>query len=87
VLLLFLLVCLRMLRAAREAKDRIGALFVIGVLSLFVFHIVINIGMVVGLLPIIGIPLPLVSAGGSSLIASFAAMSICMNIKMRRYVN
>ncbi len=87
VLLLFLLVCLRMVRAAREAKDRIGALFVIGVLSLFVFHILVNIGMVVGLLPIIGIPLPLISAGGSSLLASFAAMSICMNIKMRRYVN
>ncbi len=87
VLLLFLFVCLRLLRAARDAKDRVGALFVIGVLSLFVFHIVVNIGMVVGLLPIIGIPLPLVSAGGSSLIACFAAMSICMNIKMRRYVN
>jgi rod shape determining protein RodA len=87
LLLLFLFVCLRLLRTAREAKDRLGALFVAGVLSLFLFHIVVNVGMVLGMLPIVGIPLPLVSAGGSSLMAYFAAMSICMNIKMRRYVN
>jgi rod shape determining protein RodA len=43
--------------------------------------------MALGLLPIAGIPLPFVSAGGSSLISSFAAMGICMNIRMRRYVN
>jgi rod shape determining protein RodA len=43
--------------------------------------------MVVGLLPIAGIPLPFVSAGGSSLISSFAAMGLCMNVRMRRYVN
>jgi rod shape determining protein RodA len=87
LLLLFLFVCLRLARAAREAKDRVGSFVVIGVLSLFMFHIAVNVGMVVGLLPIIGIPLPLVSAGGSSLIAFLAAMSVCMNIKMRRYVN
>jgi len=87
LILLFLFVCLRLARTAREAKDRVGMFFVIGVLSLFMFHITINMGMVVGLLPIIGIPLPLVSAGGSSLIAFLAALSICMNIRMRRYVN
>ncbi len=87
LLALFLLVTLRMLRAAREAKDKVGALIIIGVLGLFLFHIFINVGMVLGLLPIAGIPLPFVSAGGSSLIASFAAMSLCMNVKMRRYVN
>lgn len=87
ILALFLLVSLRLLRAAREAKDKVGTMMVIGVLALFLFHIVINVGMVVGLLPIAGIPLPFVSAGGSSLISCFAAMSLCMNIKMRRYVN
>lgn len=87
LLLLFFFVCLRLLKTARDTKDKVGALFVTGVLSLFLFHIIINVGMVVGLLPIIGIPLPLVSAGGSSMIAYFAAMSLCMNIKMRRYVN
>jgi len=87
VLGLFLFVCLRMVRAAREAKDRLGAMIITGVLALFFFHIVINAGMVMGLLPIAGIPLPLISAGGSSLISFFIAMSLCMSIKMRRYVN
>ena len=86
-LALFLFICLRMLRAAREAKDKLGAMIIMGVLSVFLFHIIINAGMDMGLLPIAGIPLPLVSAGGSSLISFFMAMSLCMNIKMRRYVN
>ncbi len=87
VLGLLLLVTLRLLGAAREAKDKIGTLMATGVLALFLFHIVINVGMVVGLFPVAGIPLPFVSAGGSSLISYFAGMSICMNIRMRRYVN
>jgi rod shape determining protein RodA len=84
---LFLLVSIRLVRTAREAKDRVGALIVAGVLGLFLFHIMINVGMVVGLLPIAGIPLPLVSAGGSSLVSWFAAMGLAMNVRMRRYVN
>lgn len=87
VLCLFLVLFHRLLATAREAKDRVGSLIVVGVLALFLFHVVINVGMVVGLLPIAGIPLPLVSAGGSSLISSFAAMGLCMNVWMRRYVN
>jgi rod shape determining protein RodA len=87
VLGLFLFVSIRLLRTAREAKDKIGALIVVGVLALFLFHVMINVGMVIGLLPITGIPLPLLSAGGSSLISTFLAMSLCMNIRMRRYVN
>jgi rod shape determining protein RodA len=78
---------MRLLRTAREAKDKIGALIVVGVLALFLFHVMVNVGMVIGLLPITGIPLPLLSAGGSSLISTFLAMSLCMNIRMRRYVN
>ncbi len=87
LLLLFLFVSLRLLWAAREAKDKVGTMIIVGVLSLFLFHFFINTGMVLGLLPIAGIPLPFVSAGGSALISSFAAMSLCMNINMRRYVN
>jgi rod shape determining protein RodA len=87
ILALFLLVVLRLLKGAREAKDKIGAMVVIGVLSLILFHIVINMGMVMGLLPIMGIPLPFVSAGGSSLLSCFAALGLCMNVRMRRYVN
>jgi rod shape determining protein RodA len=87
ILGLFLLVSHRLMRAAREAKDKIGSMVIMGVFSLFLFHILVNIGMNVGLLPIAGIPLPLVSAGGSSLISYFAAMGLCMNINMRRFVN
>jgi rod shape determining protein RodA len=87
LLMLFMFVSFRLLRAAWEAKDRIGTMIIAGFLPLFLFHIFINIGMVVGLLPIAGIPLPFVSAGGSSLVSFFVAMSLCMNIDMRRYVN
>ncbi len=87
LLILFLFVSFRLLWAARDAKDKVGTMIIVGVLSLFLFHIFINVGMVLGLLPIAGIPLPFVSAGGSALISSFAAMSLCMNINMRRYVN
>jgi rod shape determining protein RodA len=87
ILGLFLFICYRLFRTARDAKDKIGAMIVAGVLALLLFHVVINVGMVVGLLPIAGIPLPFVSAGGSSLISYYAAMSLCMGIRMRRYVN
>jgi rod shape determining protein RodA len=87
ILGLFLLISSRLFRAAREAKEKVGSFIVVGVLALMLFHVLINIGMVVGLMPIAGIPLPFVSAGGSSLISFFAAMSICMGIRMRRYVN
>ncbi len=87
ILGLFLFVSYRLFRTAREAKDKIGSMIVVGVLSVLLFHVIINLGMVEGLLPIIGIPLPFVSAGGSSLISYFAAMSLCMGIRMRRYVN
>jgi len=58
-----------------------------GVFSLFLFHVVINAGMNMGLLPIAGIPLPFVSAGGSSLLSFFAGMGLAMNVSMRRFVN
>jgi rod shape determining protein RodA len=87
ILGLFLFIAARLFRTARESKDKQGSLIVIGVLSLFLFHMIINVGMVEGLIPIAGIPLPFVSAGGSSLISFYAAMGLCMSIRMRRYVN
>jgi len=87
ILSLFLFISSRLFRTAREAKDKLGAFIVIGVLAILLFHMVINMGMVIGLLPIAGIPLPFVSAGGSSLISFFAALSLCMSVRMRRYVN
>jgi rod shape determining protein RodA len=87
ILSLFLIVAFRLFRTAREAKDKVGVMIVSGVLTLFLFHVFINIGMVLGLLPIVGVPLPFISAGGSSLISSFIAMGLCMGIRIRRYVN
>jgi rod shape determining protein RodA len=87
ILGLFLFGSFRLFRTAREAKDKIGAFIVVGVLAILLFHVVINVGMVVGLLPIAGIPLPFISAVGSSLISFFAAMSLCMGVRIRRYVN
>ena len=84
---LLLLISIRLLRAAREAKDKLGTMVVAGTLALFMFHVMINMGMVVGLLPIAGIPLPFVSAGGSALISFFAAMGLSMNVNLRRFVN
>jgi rod shape determining protein RodA len=87
ILGLFLFVSYRLFKTAREAKDKIGSMIVVGVLALLLFHVLINIGMVEGLFPIMGIPLPFVSAGGSSLISYYVAMGLCMGVRMRRYVN
>jgi len=87
ILGLFLFVFFRLFRVGREAKDKVGAMIASGVMSIILFHAVINIGMAVGWVPVIGIPLPFISAGGSSLISCFIGMGLCMNIWMRRYVN
>jgi rod shape determining protein RodA len=58
-----------------------------GVVAVIVFQIAVNIGMVVGLMPVTGIPLPLMSYGGSSILFSFLALGIVMNVRMARFVN
>jgi len=64
-----------------------GAFIIMGVVAVLLFQIVVNIGMVVGLMPVTGIPLPLMSYGGSSILFTFLALGIVMNIRMRRFVN
>lgn len=58
-----------------------------GVAGVMLFQIAVNIGMVVGIMPVTGIPLPLLSYGGSSVLFSFLALGIVMNVRMRRFVN
>jgi rod shape determining protein RodA len=58
-----------------------------GVVAVILFQVRVNIGMVVGLMPVTGIPLPLMSYGGSSILFTFLSMGIVMNIRMRRFVN
>lgn len=87
VLGLYLFVILRALEAARLAKDRLGAYLVLGVLSAFTFQVVYNITMSAGLAPVKGLTLPLMSYGGSSLIATLAAFGLILNVRMRRFTN
>jgi len=87
ILALFLFVLSRLFRAACEARDKVGAMIVSGAATLIFCHVVINLGMVFGVSPVIGIPLPFVSAGGSALVTFFIAMGLSMSVRIRRYVN
>lgn len=87
VLLLYFLILTRMTQNAQTAPDLVGTFVVMGVVAVLVFQIAVNIGMVVGLLPVTGIPLPLMSYGGSSVLFTFLALGIVMNVRMRRFVN
>ena len=80
-------VILRGLDAARLAKDRLGSYLVLGVLSAFTFQVIYNITMSAGLAPVKGLTLPLMSYGGSSLIATLASFGLILNVRMRRFTN
>ncbi|MGQ0519584.1 MAG: rod shape-determining protein RodA [Actinomycetota bacterium] len=85
VLGLFALVVWRTWRAAALAKDLTGTIVCVGVLAMLVFQIFENVGMTMGIMPITGIPLPLMSYGGSATIATFAALGLVLNVHMRRF--
>jgi rod shape determining protein RodA len=75
----------RGIQIAMEAKDKFGALLASGITSIFFFHIVINIGMAVGIMPVTGLPLSFVSYGGSNLIMSLLGVGILINIRSRKF--
>ncbi len=87
VLLLYFLILMRLIQNAQTASDLPGAFIIMGVVAVIIFQIAVNVGMVVGLMPVTGIPLPLMSYGGSSILFTFLALGIVMNIRMRRFVN
>jgi rod shape determining protein RodA len=87
VLLLYFIVLMRLTQNAQTAPDRAGTFVVMGVVAVLSFHIMVNIGMVVGFMPVTGIPLPLMSYGGSSVLFLFLALGMVMNVRMRRFVN
>jgi rod shape determining protein RodA len=87
VLGLYLFVILRSLESARLAKDRLGAYLVLGVLASFTFQVIYNITMSAGLAPVKGLTLPLMSYGGSSMIATLAGFGLVLNVRMRRFTN
>jgi rod shape determining protein RodA len=85
VLFLFWLLCLRLVIIAQNAKDNFGSLLAIGVLSMIVFQTVVNIGMNIGLAPITGIPLPLLSYGRSALLANFLGIGLVESVANHRH--
>ncbi|NLC77506.1 MAG: rod shape-determining protein RodA [Clostridia bacterium] len=84
ILLLYLFLIYRSLLIALHAKDMFGTLIVTGIVSMFLFHLLVNVGMTVGVMPITGIPLPLLSYGGSSMLTNLLSLGLVLNIGMRR---
>ena len=87
VLGLYLLVLWRSLETARVARDRVGAFLAAGITAGLAFQVVYNVAMVAGLVPVKGLPLPFMSYGGSSVIYSFLAVGLILNVRMRRFAN
>ena len=83
---LYAILLLRILQAARLARDRFGALVCSGVFAMILFQMFEAVGMTLGITPITGIPLPLVSYGGSSAIATLIGLGLVLNVRMRRFV-
>jgi len=87
VLLLYFLILMRLIQNAQTAADLPGSLIIMGIVAVLTFQIAVNVGMVIGFMPVTGIPLPLLSYGGSSVLFTFLALGVVMNVRMRRFVN
>jgi rod shape determining protein RodA len=87
VLLLYLGLILRLVDNAQKAKDKAGMYVVMGVTAILGFHVLVNSSMVIGYMPVTGIPLPLMSYGGSATAFVFLSLGLVMNVRMRRFVN
>jgi rod shape determining protein RodA len=85
LLLCYVLLLLRGFDIAATAREPVGRLVALGATSLFAAQVLINIGMVTGLLPVVGIPLPLMSYGGSSMVASFMTIGLLLSVRMRQF--
>ncbi|MDQ6802530.1 MAG: rod shape-determining protein RodA [Acidobacteriota bacterium] len=87
VLTLYLFLILESLAVAKAARDRGGTFLVLALIAFFIFHVVINVGMQIGLLPVTGIPLPMISYGGSATMMFFMAIGLILNVDFRKFVN
>jgi len=87
MLSLFFVLLMRIVQNAQAAPDRVGMYLCMGVAALLLFHILVNVGMVAGLMPVTGIPLPFMSYGGSSIWTFFIALGLVNNVRLRRFVN
>ncbi|MBO8168781.1 MAG: rod shape-determining protein RodA [Thermoanaerobacteraceae bacterium] len=84
LLSMYFILLYRCLKIAFKAKDTFGALIVAGVVSMFTYHIIQNVGMAIGIMPITGIPLPMFSYGGSSMLANLIAIGLVLNVNLHR---
>lgn len=84
VIILYVYLVIKCLYVAKTARDELGSLIASGITGIFLFHMIENIGMVMGLLPITGVPLPFISYGGSSLITNFICIGLILNISSKR---
>jgi rod shape determining protein RodA len=84
---LYMALLLRLVQNAQRAKDRAGMFLVMGVAAALGFHVLVNVAMVIGYMPVTGIPLPLMSYGGSATLFVFLAIGLVMNVRIRRFVN
>ncbi|WP_313992357.1 rod shape-determining protein RodA [uncultured Selenomonas sp.] len=84
LLLLYLVILWRGIRIAQDASDLFGRLLAVGITSMIAFHVLVNVGMTMGIMPVTGIPLPLMSYGVSSLTTNVMAIAILLNIQLRR---
>ncbi|HEY5974711.1 MAG TPA: rod shape-determining protein RodA, partial [Geobacteraceae bacterium] len=86
VVALYLVLVLWGLQVANRCSDRFGSLLAVGITAMLFWHIVINMGMVIGLFPVVGVPLPFFSYGGTSMVTSMIGVGILLNISMRRFM-
>jgi rod shape determining protein RodA len=84
---LYFLLLMQIVQNAQTAPDRAGMYICMGVAALLLFHVLVNVGMVVGRMPVTGIPLPLMSSGGSNIVAMFLMLGLVNNVRLRRFVN
>jgi rod shape determining protein RodA len=87
MMVLYLLLIWRLIAVAKASRERAGSLIVMGFVGLIAFHILCNLGMVVAMMPIMGIPLPLMSYGGTAVMAMFIGVGLALSVRMRRFVN
>ncbi len=84
---LYFLLLMQIVQNAQTASDKAGMYVCMGVAALLLFHVLVNVGMVVGRMPVTGIPLPLMSSGGSNIVAMFLMLGLVNNVRLRRFVN
>lgn len=84
IIILYVVLITKIFYIAKTAKDSVGTLIASGIAGIFIFHVIENIGMVMGLLPITGVPLPFISYGGSSMITNYIMIGILLNISGKR---